>query len=120
MSVVTIEAIQGEPEPELAGGLLGPGPGEGSTTFSFNVRGWAAVPPGAPPPGPSGEVEGAVGFEVLVRAIELAPRFSIDVVVVLGDGSVRPLATVAGSRQLLAVPRDPGIDPAMITTIGRS
>jgi len=141
MSVVTIEAVFGESDPELAGGLLGPDPGEGSTTFSFNVRGWAApppgaeiaafrvldgarisaeVPPGAPPPGPDGEVEGAVGFEVLVRAIELAPRFSIDVVAVLGDGSVRPLATVAGSRQLLAVPRDPGIDPAMITTIGRS
>jgi hypothetical protein len=142
MARVIIEAVHrnGAGE-ELVGGLLGPEPGTGSETFSFNLRGWAAPPPGreiaafraldgdrvcaeVPPIQPAagaGEgVEGALGFEMLVRAIELAPRFSIRVTAVLGDGSVADLATVAGSRQRLAVPRDPGIDPAMITTIGRS
>lgn len=142
MAIVTIEAVDGVEVGEgLAGGLLGPAPGQGSDTYSFNLRGWAAppakaeiaafraldgdrvcaeVPPNQPAAGAGEGVEGAVGFEMLVRAIELAPRFSVEVVAVLGDGSVRPLGTVAGSRQRLAVPRDPGLDPAMITTIGRS
>ncbi|MBS1879738.1 MAG: hypothetical protein JST31_09510, partial [Actinobacteria bacterium] len=125
----------------LRGGLLGPAPGDGAEVFSFNVRGWAAAPAGeeiaafrvldgervcaevAPnrPAGGGGEgAAGARGFELLVRAIELAPEFSVEVAAVLGDGSSRPLATVAGSRERLAVPRQAELDPAMITTIGRS
>jgi hypothetical protein len=141
MTVVTIEQVIIREDGGLAGGLLGPAPGDGAEVFSFNVRGWAIapegeeivafrvldgarvgaeVPPNRPAGGPEEGVEGAVGFEALVRAIELAPGFSVEVVAVLGDGSVRPLATVAGSRERLAVPREPELDPAMITTIGRS
>jgi hypothetical protein len=141
MAVVTIEQVRGREDGGLACGLLGPAAGEGWEVFSFNVHGWAAapageeiaafrvldgervnaeVPPNRPPSGAGEGVEGAVGFEVLVRAIELAPRFAVEVVAVLGDGSVRPLGSVAGARQLLAVPREPALEPAMITTIGRS
>jgi Sulfotransferase family len=142
MAIVTIEAVLPDGvEEALAGGLLAPLPGEGSDTYSFNLRGWAASPPGTeivafraldgdrvcaevppnqPVAGAGAEVDGAVGFEMLVRAIELAPRFSIRVVAVLADGSSRGLAELSGSRQRLAVPREPGLDPAMITTIGRS
>lgn len=142
MPMVTIEAVGGQGDcGQVAGGLLEPARGESSETFSFNVRGWAAtpngvpisafrvldgervsaeVPPNRPAAGAGEAVEGAVGFEALVRAIELSPRFEVEVVAVLGDGSVWPLATVAGSRQRLAVPREPELEPAMITTIGRS
>lgn len=141
MAVVTINEVLGRDGGGLTGGLLGPAVGEGADVFSFNVRGWAVPPEGAEiaafrvldgericaeippnrPPTAAGEgVEGAVGFEVLVRAIELAPSFAIEVVAVLGDGSLRSLAGIAGSRQTLAVPREPALEPAMITTIGRS
>jgi hypothetical protein len=141
MAVVSISEVLGRDGGGLTGGLLGPVVGEGSDVFSFNVRGWAVPPEGTEiaafrvldgertcaeihpnrPPTAAGEgLAGAVGFEVLVRAIELAPSFAIEVVAVLGDGSVRPLAGVAGTRQLLAVPREPELEPAMITTIGRS
>lgn len=142
MAIVTIEAVHADAvEGALAGDLLGPAAGEGSDTFSFNVRGWAAapaggeivafraldgdrvcaeVPPNQPAAGAGEGVDGAVGFEMLVRAIELGRQFSVRVLAVHGDGSTRPLGAVAGSRQPLAVPRDPAIDPAMITTIGRS
>lgn len=119
--------------------------GEGSETFSFNVIGWV-VPGEAPvekfqvlrgsrvvaevPPNRtttrSGEglpeVEGtpAVGFEVLVRAIELEPSFAVDVVARLGDGITCHLGSIRGERELLAVPREADLNPAMITTIGRS
>lgn len=137
MAAVTIEEVRAQGD----GGLVSPAAGDGAEVFSFNVRGWAVapeggeiaafrvldgervsaeVPPNRPPAGAGGELEGAVGFEALVRALDLAPRFEVEVVAVLGDGSVAPLAAVAGSRELLAVPREAELDPAMITTIGRS
>ncbi|HEY2055030.1 MAG TPA: sulfotransferase [Solirubrobacterales bacterium] len=141
MAVVTIEQVTGREDGGLVGGLVSPAAGGGAEVFSFNVRGWAVAPEGGeiaafrvldgervsaevPPNRPAGaageEHEGAVGFEALVRAVELAPRFEVEVVAVLGDGSVAPLATVAGAREPLAVPREAELDPAMITTIGRS
>lgn len=141
MATVTIEQVRGHEDGGLVGGLLSPAAGDHAAVFSFNVRGWAVppeggevvafrvldgervsaeVPPNRPPGGAGEEHEGAVGFEALVRAIELAPSFEVEVVAVLGDGGVRPLATVAGTRELLAVPRQAELDPAMITTIGRS
>jgi hypothetical protein len=141
MTVLTIERVTIREDGGLAGGLLAPVPGDRAEVFSFNARGWAAppegveiaafrvldhdrvsaeVPPNRPAAGPGEAVEGAVGFELLVRAIELAPSFSVEVVAVLGDGSARPLATITGARERLAVPREAELDPAMITTIGRS
>jgi hypothetical protein len=114
-----------------AAAIEAPLAGEGSETFSFNVIGWVAprevavekfqvlwgsrvvaeVPPnrattrsgeGLP------EVEGtpAVGFEVLVRVIELEPSFEVDVVARLGDGTTCHLGSIRGERELLAVPRE--------------
>jgi hypothetical protein len=139
MAVVRIDQVK-ELDGGLVGGLLSPAAGDRADVFSFNLRGWAVapegseitafraldgervsaeVPPNRTPVGADGH-EGAVGFEALVRTIELAPSFEVEVVAVLGDGSVIPLATVAGSRERLAVPREAELDPAMITTIGRS
>src|SRR5438105_4803141 len=127
MATVTIEQVRGREDGGLAGGLVSPAAGDGSEVFSFNVRGWAVAPeggeiaafrvldgervnaevsPNRPPGGGGEEHEGAVGFEALVRAIDLAPGFEVEVVAVLGDGRVLPLATVAGSRERLAVPRE--------------
>jgi hypothetical protein len=140
MAVVRIEQVTAREDGGLVGGLLSPAAGDHADVFSFNLRGWAVAPEGSeitafraldgervsaevPPNRSSGGAdghEGAVGFEALVRAIELAPSFEVEVVAVLGDGSAMPLATVAGSRERLAVPREAELDPAMITTIGRS
>jgi hypothetical protein len=140
MAVVTIEQVRTREDGGLVGGLLSPAAGDQADVFSFNLRGWAVAPeggeiaafraldgervsaevPASRPPGAAAEQEGAVGFEAMVRAIELAPSFEVEVVAVLGDGNVAPLATVAGSRERLAVPRVAELDPAMITTIGRS
>jgi hypothetical protein len=136
MGVVNIEQASWR-EDAPPGALTCPASGGVSDVFSFIVRGWAVAPEGAeivafrvldggrvcaevpstPAPGEHGE---AVGFEALVRAIELAPRFAVEVVAILADGGTRPLATVSGFRELLAVPREAELDPAMITTIGRS
>jgi hypothetical protein len=140
MAIVTItEVVPASLDPALAGAAIdGPVPGDESDTFSFNVGGWAApqgtavaafrvldgarivaeVPPNRPAGGET--PPGAGGFEVLVRAIELAPSFSVEIVALLADGRQCRLGDVRGSRQLLAVPREAGLNPAMITTIGRS
>jgi len=139
MAVVTITEVAEAPlDPALAGAAIeGPTPGEESDTFSFNVAGWAApggtevvafrildgsrivaeVPPNRPV---ADAPDGARGFEMLVRAIELAPSFGVEVLAVLADGRSCAIGSIRGSRQLLAVPREAGLNPAMITTIGRS
>jgi hypothetical protein len=129
----------------LASAIEAPVSGEGSETFSFNVAGWAVARDSAVekfqvlrrgrvvaevPPNLTAtrggeelpEVEGvrAVGFEVLVRAIEIEPSFDVELVARLADGTACPMGTIKGERELLAVPRVPRLNPAMITTIGRS
>jgi len=149
MAEVEIESVKQAPV-ESGGDLLGgwvdaPVEGGESDTYSFNVRGWALgaespvvalrvldgdrvvaeVPPNEPRPDIAesygGVAEAATsGFEVLVRAIELEPEFSIRVVAGLADGASCPLATVHGRRRRLALERRSALDPLMLTTIGRS
>ena len=57
---------------------------------------------------------------MLVRALELEPSFSVEVVARLADGSSCPLARVGGVREPLATPRRPELNPLMVNTIGRS
>lgn len=147
MSVVEISGVEQYPLDEalLAAAVDGPAPPHGSDTYSFNVSGWALgrdtpvevfqvldgkrivaeVPPNQSRPDLTEsfpEVEGAEagGFQVLVRAVELEPRFGVDVVACLEDGGSCRLATIRGERQPLAVPREPALNPVMLTTIGRS
>jgi hypothetical protein len=147
MSVVEISGVEQQPLAEelLAAAVDGPAPPHGSDVYSFNVSGWALardavvelfqvldgdrivaeVPPNQPRPDLAEsfpEVEDAMagGFQVLVRALELEPSFSIEVVARLSDGSVARLATVRGVREPLATPRTPALNPVMLTTIGRS
>jgi Sulfotransferase family len=62
----------------------------------------------------------AAGFELLVRAIELEPSFTVDIAAVLGDGTRERLATLAGRRKRMALARNAKLNPIMLTTIGRS
>jgi hypothetical protein len=147
MQVVRIDAVeQHPPAPGLLGfSLEAPRPAAASDTYSFDVSGWArgrdapveafqvldghrilaAVPPNRVRPDVAESFGGARdagvdGFEVLVRAIELEPCFSIDVVAALTDGTRVPLATLRGRRDRMTVARSPTMNPLMLTTIGRS
>jgi Sulfotransferase family len=147
MALVKIDGVEKAPLPD---GLLGasldrPRAGEGEDGYSFDLRGWAigrdsavaalelldgervaaqVTPDRKRPdvaaafPGVAGAEE--CGFEGMVRALELQPRFELELVARLEDGSRRPLGTLRGRRARLAVPRTPALNPVMITTIGRS
>jgi Sulfotransferase family len=147
MAIVRINHVEQPPPPEhlLGASLDAPAVSATSSTYSFNVRGWALgrdaevesfqvmdgeriaaeVPPNQTRSDVSGsfpDVAGAEGsgFQTLVRAIELPPTFRVEVVAVLGDGTRCRLATITGEREPLAVGRTPALQPLMLTTIGRS
>jgi hypothetical protein len=147
MDVLTIEGVERHPAAQalLGSSLDAPRPADTSDTYSFNVRGWAMgrdlpvrafqildgeriaaeVPPNQPRPDVVEDLDAppganTAGFEVLVRAIELEPSFAVDVVAVLDDGTRTRLATISGRRNRMSVPRSPQMNPAMLTTIGRS
>jgi hypothetical protein len=147
MTGVAIEAVQRDPpSPALLGCWLdAPRPGEVVDDYSFTVRGWAvgrdtaveafqvldgdrilaAVAPNRHRPDIvesfAGETDVATaGFEATVRTIELQPSFAVEVVAALADGTRVTMATVRGSRSRLALPGAPGLNPVMLTTIGRS
>lgn len=133
------------PEEVLAAAVESPVTGGSSETFSFTVRGWAIgrdsevdvfqlrqgdyvaaeVPPNRTITTSEEDLKTvngreASGFETLVRAIEISPAFEIEVVAGLQDGTRCTIGTIAGRRELLIPPRQPALNPAMITTIGRS
>jgi Sulfotransferase family len=147
VAIVTIDAVEIEPAAEALLGcwLDAPTAGDVVETYSFNVSGWAlgrdtrlasievldgervvaSVPPNRHRPDivesfASAEGVESCGFEVLVRALELEPAFTVEIVVVLEDGTRLRLASVSGRRERMGVPRSAGLNPVMLTTIGRS
>jgi hypothetical protein len=146
LKIVRVEQHASEPRDGLHDGWLdGPSEGSGSDTHSFEVVGWALgegarveavrvlngaqvlveVAPNQARADiarayPEVEGAGSSGFRAVVRATELEPEFSLDVVAGLEGGSSFPLATVHGERSPLAVARTPALNPLMLTTIGRS
>lgn len=147
MTLVRITRLEQHPAPEelLGARVDDPISTEGSETYSFNVRGWALgkeariesfqVLDGdrVAAEVPSNELRRDVakaysevpsaeqsGFQMLVRAIELTPSFSIEVVAKLDGGKTCSLATIEGTRRPLSVDRTPALRPLMLTTIGRS
>ncbi len=143
MAVVSITHVEQHPAAEeLLGAWVAT---DGSDTYSFNVRGWALGKAArvesfqlidgdriaAEVPLNETRKDVAVtypdvaeaersGFQTLVRAIELAPSFSIDVVAKLEGGATCALATIQGRRKPLSIDRTPALRPLMLTTIGRS
>jgi hypothetical protein len=147
MDVITIESAERQPLPE---GLLGasldrPQPGAAFATYAFDLRGWAIggetavetvqvldgdrlvaeVPADRPRADvgasfPTAAGADRSGFELQVRALELEPQFELDLVASLHGGARKQIATIRGSRKRLSVPRSAQLNPAMLTTIGRS
>ncbi|HWD10249.1 MAG TPA: sulfotransferase [Solirubrobacteraceae bacterium] len=147
MEVVRIDAVERHPHGQvlLGSALDAPRPGDTAETYSFNVNGWAigrdasveslqvldgerilaAVPPNRRRPDVAAGFAGVAdaetcGFEVLVRAIELEPSFTVDIAAVLGDGTRQRLATLRGRRERMTLAREATLNPIMLTTIGRS
>jgi hypothetical protein len=146
MAVVEITEVEQVTPAALRGAWLDePVPAGESSTWSFNLRGWALgrdaavesfavldgdrvlaeVPPNEVRPDVAESYPDAAGaenggFQMLVRGIELEPEFAIEVVARLADGTAQGLASLRGRRQPLAVERKPELRPVMLTTIGRS
>jgi hypothetical protein len=147
MAIVKIKHVEQQSLPEelLGASLEAPVASDASSTYSFNVKGWALgrgadvesfqvmdgdrVAAEVPPNQARSDVGEAFpdvaaaessGFQTLVRAIELPRRFRIEVVATLVDGTRCRLATIEGEREPLAVDRTPALQPLMLTTIGRS
>jgi hypothetical protein len=147
MTIVRINHVEQHPPPEelLGASLDAPVVDTASSTYSFNVRGWALgrdaevesfqvmdgerVAAEVPPNQSRSDVSESFpdvaaaesgGFQTLVRAIELPQRFRVEVIAKLADGTRYKLATLAGEREPLAVDRTPSLQPLMLTTIGRS
>jgi hypothetical protein len=146
VKIVRVEQHISEPRDGLHDGWLdGPSEGGGSDTHSFEVVGWAlgegarveavrvvngaqVLAEVAPNEAradiarayPGVEGAGSSGFRAVVRATELEPEFSLDVVAGLEGGGSFPVATVHGERSPLSVARTPALNPLMLTTIGRS
>jgi hypothetical protein len=146
MAVVEITEVEQVTSAALRGAWLDePVPAGGSSTWSFNLRGWALgkdaavesfavvdgdrvlaeVPPNEVRPDVAESYPDAAGaenggFQMLVRGIELEAEFAIEVIARLVDGTEHRLASVRGRRRPLAVERKPELRPVMLTTIGRS
>ena len=146
MTLVSIEELQRAPATEALLGFAidAPRAGDAAETYAFDVSGWVLgrdvqvrevqvrdgrrVLADATPERPRRDIARAFGeerhersgFQVPVRALELEPRFGVEVVALLGDGSCERLATIGGRREPLRVARTPRLSPLMLTTIGRS
>lgn len=147
MAIVKIKHVEQQPlhEQLLGASIDAPIPSDASSTYSFNVKGWALgrdanvesfqvidgdrVAAEVPPNQTRSDVRETFpavaaaensGFQTLVRAIELPRRFCIEIIATLKDGTRCHLATVEGEREPLAVDRTPALQPLMLTTIGRS
>jgi hypothetical protein len=147
MPVTTIEAVT---KPALAGELLGaaldsPRTGDNSDTYIIEVRGWALgrlapvksvqvldgqrllldVPLNVSRTDVASkypeEAAGAMtGFHVLVKTLEVSPRFELTVRVKLEGSNESPIAMIQGTRKTLPAQAEGRIQPLMLTTIGRS
>jgi Sulfotransferase family len=147
MSIVRIKHVEQQPLPgQLLGGSVDiPIDSGKSSTYSFNVKGWALgrdegvesfqvmdgdriaaeVPPNQTRQDVSATFPSIAdaensGFQVLVRAIELPREFCVEVIAKLTDGTRCHLATIEGEREPLSIDRAPALQPLMLTTIGRS
>jgi hypothetical protein len=60
------------------------------------------------------------GFSGAINTLRLPPRFELDVVAELGDGSARRLGTVRGRRRELRTDYDASLEPLIVTTLGRT
>jgi Sulfotransferase family len=147
MAIVRIKHVEQQPlhEQLLGASIDAPVDSGASSTYSFNVKGWALsraagvesfqvvdgdrvaaeVPPNETRSDvietfPDVAAAESSGFQTLVRAIELPRQFCIEVIATLKDGTRCRLATIEGEREPLAVDRTPALQPLMLTTIGRS
>jgi hypothetical protein len=140
------EVLPTPPHGALAGFALdAPQPGPATDTYALDLRGWvigaqspvasvlvlrdgvvlralpveidrpdvAATHPGLP------EAERS-GFFGTLSALSLAPRFELQVEVLLEDGTQLPLALVRGTRAPLSSSYEPRMQPLLLTTLGRT
>jgi hypothetical protein len=146
MTLVSIEEVQRAPAAQALRGFAidAPRPGDTPQAYAFDVSGWVLgrdvavrevqvcageqVLAREAPERPRRDIarafgqerDGRSGFEIPMRALELDPRFRIEVVALFEDGSRELLATIDGRREPLRLARSPRLSPVMLTTIGRS
>jgi hypothetical protein len=69
---------------------------------------------------PQAQGTGAAGFFTIVNSLNLSPEFEILVRARLEDASRVGLVTLRGRREPLRTGYEPGIQPLMVTTLGRT
>ncbi len=147
MPVVTIEHVSELPctDSLLGASIDSPSAGDATEIYSFALHGWAVgksasvetvqvleenrvildVPLNAPRPDVAltlslPDPPAMTGFQVVIKALDLPPTFELLVRVGLGNGTTAPVARIRGRRQRLPSGDPEGIQPLMITTLGRS
>jgi hypothetical protein len=147
MTVVEIGEVMLDPGSEalIACGLDTPAPGDESSFYGFDLRGWAIgrksrarvmiarhaagdlrqVPIDIARPDVAEkhpELEGAhsSGFFLPVGALRLDPEFEIEFGVALEDGTRAPLGRITGRRARLATSFESSIEPIALTALGRT
>jgi hypothetical protein len=147
MSVTLIDHVEQAPLWENLHGasLERPKPGDTSDIYSFAVHGWAVgrstpvesvqvldddrllldaslnvVRPDVASKFSLADGETKTGFHVVIRTLEARPEFELVVRVKLRDGTTSPVAEIRGRRHGLPASPPEGIQPVMLTTLGRS
>jgi hypothetical protein len=60
------------------------------------------------------------GFSGAINTLKLPPRFELDVVAELDDGTECSLGTISGRRARLSTAYEPELQPLIVTTLGRT
>jgi GT2 family glycosyltransferase len=148
--VEILENVAADPEESdapIEGVVERPRPGEElqpyDKTYSLVVEGWARAAGDTPPvielmaegrllrraelniaredlaDTTNGDAPGPAGFRAVIGVLALPQQFEVDVLARTGEHS-RRLATVRGRRQRLVSAFQPTLEPALITTLGRT
>jgi sulfotransferase family protein len=143
--LIEISEVATRPAEGLAGAEVNaPTAGDRLKTYALDVRGWAVgqddpvtavelrsegaavrtVPLEVERPHVAARFDSApgpsVGFRALVNALALPPEFELEVVAVTQDRAHNPVAVVKGRRAELPAQAGSGLQPLIVTTLGRT
>jgi hypothetical protein len=141
--LIEISEVAHDPSAALAGAALDlPAPGDRLPTYALDVRGWAigrdqqvtgveliaegavagAVPIDVERPYVATEhgVDPRIGFRALLNALALPTEFELAVNAIAATGSRLSIGAVRGRRAALPAREATGLEPLIVTTLGRT
>lgn len=141
--LIEISEVAHDPSAALAGAEVNlPGAGDRLPTYALDVRGWAIgrdehvtgvelVAEGAvaatvsldverPHVAAEHGVDPRIGFRALVNALALPTDFELEVSAIGASGARLRIGAVRGRRAALPAPEGTGLEPLIVTTLGRT